>query len=48
MYAGALFEKNDFYDTADNFARKLAIQFMFGAQMGWFGLGRWEGSANLP
>ena len=48
MYAGALFEKNDFYDTADNFARKMAIQFMFGAQMGWFGMGRYGNAVSLP
>jgi hypothetical protein len=39
MYAGALFERNDFTNP-DLFSRKLAVQFMFGAQLGWFGLSK--------
>lgn len=37
LYAGALFGKPDFKDP-NVFAGKLANNFMFGAQMGWFSL----------
>ena len=37
LYAGALFGKPDFKDP-NVFAAKLANNFMFGAQMGWFSM----------
>jgi len=37
LYAGALFGKPDFKDP-NVFTGKLANNFMFGAQMGWFSL----------
>jgi len=47
MYAGALFERNDFTNP-DLFARKLAVQFMFGAQLGWFGISKYDRDRELP
>lgn len=47
MYAGALFERNDFYNP-DLFARKMAVQFMFGAQLGWFGLSKFGRDREIP
>jgi len=47
MYAGALFERNDF-ENPDLFARKMAVQFMFGAQLGWFGMSKYGRDRKLP
>lgn len=39
MSMGAEFFQNDFDPNPDVFAAKIAIQFLFGAQMGWMSLG---------
>ena len=36
---GAEFFRNDFLPDPDVFAAKVAVQFVFGAQLGWFSLG---------
>ena len=45
FFVGAMFFRRDFLPDPDTFAAKIANQFMFGAQLGWFSLG---GRSNDP
>jgi hypothetical protein len=45
FFVGAMFYRADFLPDPDTFAAKVANQFMFGAQLGWFSLG---GRSNHP
>eukprot|EP00943_MAST-04B_sp_MAST-4B-sp1_P009907 g9907.t1 len=45
FFVGAMFYREDFLPNPDVFAAKIANQFMFGAQLGWFSLG---GRSNHP
>ena len=45
VFVGAMFFRADFLPDPDTFAAKVANQFMFGAQLGWFSLG---GRSNSP
>ena len=45
FFVGAMFYRDDFLPDPDTFAAKIANQFLFGAQLGWFSLG---GRSNHP
>ena len=47
MFAGALFDKTDFFDP-NAFAAKLALQFVFGSQLGWMSQDRSSKSIEKP